>query len=287
MNPDEVVMSEVQGQGALEVAELLGEGISQTGESTHLHPNGEVLTLNIRSGNELDFRAAHDRRRDRRLDAWWAIAGLSGSLRFVQLDQLGEVHACAMPRLFYGITVGREAVRRELDATGQAVVQIEDKGPGRWGIALSDREGGDQLAVGVHRYEDILIANLRSVAGGNALLLLPNIRPDFINLNKLGPNPLHPGIQEPLAPVPGDVQEPQDCNDMDAGHPLNAADAVSLYQSREDGELLLPVEDVHGLLLNQRGPYTGGGTLRAQRPSLSVDCPSAIDDTVTEVFFHQ
>ncbi|MBI1750618.1 MAG: hypothetical protein HY234_09765 [Acidobacteria bacterium] len=50
MNPDKIVVREVQGNGGFEVGQFLTESIGQPGEPAHLH--GEVLALDIGPGNK-------------------------------------------------------------------------------------------------------------------------------------------------------------------------------------------------------------------------------------------
>lgn len=50
VNPDKIVVREVQGNGGFEVGQFLTESIGQPGEPAHLH--GEVLALDIGPGNK-------------------------------------------------------------------------------------------------------------------------------------------------------------------------------------------------------------------------------------------
>ena len=47
VNPPEVVIHEVQGDRVLQVLDLLREGVRKPREAAVLHPNGEVLPLNV------------------------------------------------------------------------------------------------------------------------------------------------------------------------------------------------------------------------------------------------
>ncbi len=47
MNPAEVVVGEMQRQGSLEVRQLLAEGVRQPDEPPALHPDGQVLSLDV------------------------------------------------------------------------------------------------------------------------------------------------------------------------------------------------------------------------------------------------
>ena len=50
MDTHEVVKGEVKRDGGFEVFQLLGKAIGQPGEAAHVHPHGEVLTLNVARG---------------------------------------------------------------------------------------------------------------------------------------------------------------------------------------------------------------------------------------------
>ncbi len=99
-------MGEMQGQGALEVAELLREGVRQSGEPSHLHSDREVLALDVGRRNEFDLGGAHERDGDSGLNAWWTIPRLSGAFGLVQLQQLGKVYTGAVPLYLYGVPIG-------------------------------------------------------------------------------------------------------------------------------------------------------------------------------------
>src|SRR5689334_7254203 len=66
MYAGEIVPHVEQGYLILMVLNLLGESIRQPGESAHLHPHGEVLTLNIAGADVLRIGIAAD---DVRFDA--------------------------------------------------------------------------------------------------------------------------------------------------------------------------------------------------------------------------
>jgi len=48
-----VVVHEVQGDGSLEVVELLAEGVGQAREPPHAHPHGQVCPFNVAGANLL------------------------------------------------------------------------------------------------------------------------------------------------------------------------------------------------------------------------------------------
>lgn len=48
VNPPEVVMHEVQTNGALKVEHLFAESVGQPGEAVHAHAHGQILALGMR-----------------------------------------------------------------------------------------------------------------------------------------------------------------------------------------------------------------------------------------------
>lgn len=51
MNPAKIIEGKVQRESGPVVFELLREAIRQPGETSNLHPHGEVLALDIRGAN--------------------------------------------------------------------------------------------------------------------------------------------------------------------------------------------------------------------------------------------
>jgi hypothetical protein len=50
MNPAEIVVREVQGQGRLQVRQLLVERVGQSGKASAHHPDGRILPLDYLEG---------------------------------------------------------------------------------------------------------------------------------------------------------------------------------------------------------------------------------------------
>jgi len=60
MNPCKVIPEEMQTQRVPQVAKLLTESIGKTGESTHLHPHGQILRFYERVGELFPIGDFHD-----------------------------------------------------------------------------------------------------------------------------------------------------------------------------------------------------------------------------------
>ena len=61
VNPAEIIMHEVKGNGVLEVIDFLGKGVSQSRESAVHHSDSQVLPFDVARGNMLHVRIAHHR----------------------------------------------------------------------------------------------------------------------------------------------------------------------------------------------------------------------------------
>ena len=80
MNLREVVIGKVDRHSVSMVLDLLGEAIGQPGEAAHVHPHGEILSLNDGRGDE--SRIGHSRYIDlvRAGESGRAVADGGGSL---------------------------------------------------------------------------------------------------------------------------------------------------------------------------------------------------------------
>ena len=114
MNTNEIIPREVQGQHCVKLIPFLRESIGQTGESTHLHSHGQVLSLNVRGTNFAYIGIP---------EHWDLLASdtLSGRVprfgfgsRSILFDQLRELNALRSQAQHNGILVRCEAVRGHL-----------------------------------------------------------------------------------------------------------------------------------------------------------------------------
>jgi hypothetical protein len=58
VNTAEVVVEEIEGHGANQVLDLLGEAVCQAGKPPHAHPHGKVLPLNVTGGDVVRIGSA-------------------------------------------------------------------------------------------------------------------------------------------------------------------------------------------------------------------------------------
>src|SRR5579864_3347147 len=130
MNPNVVIVHQVNRNGSGVILNLLAERIRQASESAHLHPHREILTLDIagryvcRVGIANDFFFLATKALSRAV-ALLAFRGLA-----VDLYQLGIVHV-ATKGFLNGIEVGVKAVARKLNPIRETVGKIINEDPSR------------------------------------------------------------------------------------------------------------------------------------------------------------
>ena len=83
VNPDEVIVSEMQGQRCLEIVQLLAEGVRQPRESPAGHPDREVLPLHVARRYEGRIRVAVNHGWDRLHDLRRGISGGANDCRLI------------------------------------------------------------------------------------------------------------------------------------------------------------------------------------------------------------
>jgi hypothetical protein len=74
MQPDEVIMSEVQRHGRPVVFDLLAEPVGEPREPAHGHPHGQVLPLDQAGRDMVLIGVTHDRRLFRSYALWGLTA---------------------------------------------------------------------------------------------------------------------------------------------------------------------------------------------------------------------
>src|SRR5438270_11710026 len=92
MRTAKVIEGEEQRQGHSQIFPLLAESVCQSGESSHLHSDGEVLTLNNRSADSCGVRIAKNHFRSYVHHNGWRVAMFVAFGGRVMLDELREVN---------------------------------------------------------------------------------------------------------------------------------------------------------------------------------------------------
>jgi len=246
MDSAKVVISEVQRTRDLQIVQFLAEGVGQARKPANCHSHGEVLPLNVRSAHVFGIGVSLANLGYNLHDWLWGVPPGSVVLAVipVQLYDLPEVDFRAKV-LFNGIDVKAEAISRELDAIRHAVRQIANKRIRSGCAALADCERGDQLRIGIKRYENPRITDFGGIVFAHAALFLANEGPNFIGLNMLASQIAHPLVHEFKAGLTGKNEQPHDGIPMQPRNPLGSADAGS-FDEQLHGEQPFIFRHDHG-----------------------------------------
>ncbi len=149
MNPNEIAIHKVKGNGIGVIVDLFREPVCQPSEAAHVHPHRKILAFNERSAYMLrvgvptdDFHIATDANCRR-------VPRLSLAGRAVNLLELGIV-AIHTERTFHGFEVGFVAVGRDLDSALDAAGAILHKVHGPIRPASADEITDDQFGLRVN-----------------------------------------------------------------------------------------------------------------------------------------
>ena len=94
MHAAKIIVREVQSASRFQVPELLRESVRQTGKTSHLHPHGQVLALDMRGTDSVGIGIAGSHF-GYNLDDWaWGVFRICVMLPIltIELYQLREVH---------------------------------------------------------------------------------------------------------------------------------------------------------------------------------------------------
>lgn len=180
MNTAEVVKREVQRDGGFQVRQFARKGIRQPSQAAKLHSHREVLSLHKRCADMSGIGIALTNFGYNLRDPWWGVP-LVPELPVipVQFRQLSEVHV-GSETFLDSLSVENIGICGELNAPCHPFVKVADKQLGVHAAALSNVEGGNQLAVSVQRDINPLVAKVGGIVFSNMLCFLRNERPNFV-----------------------------------------------------------------------------------------------------------
>lgn len=149
MNAAEVVVEKVESDGVLVVLHLLGKGVRETGKPAHAHPHVQIIALTDAGGNTGGLGTARNAHLPRALVDGAAISHFGARFHVaVDFHDLGVVDFRS--KGFLGRNdIRAEAIRRKLDAVGNATGEIVHKELCRRQIAVPDVPAGDELRFGI------------------------------------------------------------------------------------------------------------------------------------------
>jgi len=200
MNATEIVIREVQSNCGFQIVQLPREGICQARESAKLHSHREVLPFNEGRADMFGVRIPKSHFGYNLHDSWWGVPRIGAIVLpkiAKQLCELREIHV-QTEALHYGFLIEVESICGELHAIRKSLVQIPAEPLRGVHRALANGERGNQLGIGVHRYEDPLIAEISRIALSHVSVFLLHKGPNFIHLNTTARQVFHPVLHEPF-----------------------------------------------------------------------------------------
>src|SRR5438552_12035615 len=275
VNPAEIVVGDPQPNHRPEVRQLLRETIRQPGESPHLHPERQVIPLDVRRADTLRTWTPLKHGCLDCDDFWGTVSPTASVLLGVLLHDLGVVHF-GTKRALNRIGVGSEGVGAQLDSPGHTGAKLADESPRRAPISLANQDDRHQLADRIERDERVGVAQLAAAFffGRQALLLLPHVAPNLISLDFRAPEIAHSLAHDLRAPFARVGDQAEDGGLVDARHAGDGTDGVTFDQRGQDCQLLLVFQNVHGRLRfspteSARARYTTTGLTASSRSALA------------------
>jgi hypothetical protein len=233
MNATEIVIREVQSDSGFQMRQLLAERIRKPRKSPHRHSHGQVLSFYERRADVSGVGVALSDFGYNPRDAWWGVP----RIRAVELakiakhlGELGEVHIRAKA-LGDGHGVMIQPVRCELNAVGDAPIQVPQKRPRIGSHALADAERRNQFSFSINGDVNPLVPNFGSIAATEVPALLSDVSPDFVNLQIPGAESAHSRVHQPGAMFASDQQQSHNGVAVESREPFRAADRAAFQKA--------------------------------------------------------
>jgi hypothetical protein len=156
-----VVVHEVERHGESVILDLLGKRVGQARKAAHRHTHRKVRPLDVGGRYQVHVRAAHDRG----LYCTRADCGTVAALPFlcrrqrVGLNKLGEIGTSPTERVFDCRDVAEGAIRRDLNAVGEARSNVMDEGVARVSTTRPDQPRDRKFGLGINSGERPNIAD--------------------------------------------------------------------------------------------------------------------------------
>jgi hypothetical protein len=244
--PTEIVVGEVQSARRFQIVELLGEGIRQPRESPDRHTHREVLPLNITSRDVAHVRPTvtyfyyrlHYRCRG------VAPSRVMLPVIAIKLYDLSEV-GLSCEYILNPTPIKVEAIGAQLQAMifRDPAVKIVQELVGGFAVPLADRIGRNQFRVGINANEHPCIPEFSGIIVFHVALFLANECPDFVALNVLAAEILHPRVHQVYAALPGKNEQTKDRVAVQVGNALDSANAGAFDQELNRQQSLIFGDD--------------------------------------------
>jgi len=186
MFPAEIKPSEKQSKRASKILSLLREGVSQAGESSHLHPYSKIVSLDNRCADTLRVGVSINNIRYYVHHYGWRVSvfvALRGSIDFYQLS---EINLFMSKLMNDAITVLGESIGCYLKAmVGCSGRQLLSEKPGVAKGSSAEMPSKDQLGISLESNKRVRITQIVIILFDSLFGLLFHFHktPYFVTLN--------------------------------------------------------------------------------------------------------
>lgn len=234
MHAAEIEKGHIEIHGGDQMLQRLAESQAQPRKASKMRAYAQIRPFNMTRGDSRGMWVADDRSRDRRCNTRWRIPVWPLTFRAsVQLNELGEVHACP-EAIFDGRNVGLESVCSDLEVPVNALAQIVNEFVCALAIALAGEVRQNQFGFAVNRHPNVGIAPLGRIAGEQVFFFGVNESPEFISLDEARTNIPHFGVEQIPALFPDCKQQRQNRSLVSASNARYGADAHAFEQELRD-----------------------------------------------------
>lgn len=209
-----------------------------------MQPSCRVQPLDVAGRNQVEIRCTRDGFLLAGDNLRRAVAMMAG--KFLMAEHLHNlaVVGIASKGAFNGGYIGAEAICRDLHPLAHPACQVRDKGVCRGRAAISHLERRDQLRLRVYGAPRPNAANLVRIAHADVAVFLADVAPDFVKLQTVAAKVTHRAVHHGRAALSYTDSKAHDGIAVNARDALNGADAGTLSQSADDGDLLVGIEYV-------------------------------------------
>jgi hypothetical protein len=239
MHTAEIVIGKMQGNRGFQMGQFFTERIGQPRESSAHHAKRKVLPFDVARTDIARIGRASHRSAYCFSEPWWCITAPSLGARRVDFLQLREVHRIAECR-GDSQPIRPPSVSCELRVQAPFGTRIEiahkRNRVGRCALACKPRE--DQLRVGIHSDERVLLSNVVALFDGRAAFPLLDEAMQLIALNEANRKIFQFVTHHCGAAICRNKQQPHDGIAVNASHALGGADRTAFdkaldYQRRD------------------------------------------------------
>jgi len=186
MLPAEIEPSEEQSQRASQVLSLLREGVGQAGESSHLHTDCEIVSLDYACADTLRVGVAVDYIRCYVHHYGWRVPMISILRSRIDFNQLGKVYFLVSKLMNDGVSILRESICGHLKVmVGCRSRQLLSEKPGIAKCSPAQMPSKNQLGIPLESNECVSVSDFIVKAFDFLLCLLFDFYkgPDFVTLH--------------------------------------------------------------------------------------------------------